>query len=214
MGENATLIKLGSLENIEQLRNQGLLYMNNLPYFWKLEDEELRGDPNDSVDEIDRGKKGLITDQDDPAIPIVNWNLRIHPPEPKKINIFCMYAIRPTRGTFPIASKNYKFGSHALVLTNPQEFIDRISTYLKKKAIKAKADLVDYVDDNYKGKVGPFRKLRRFEYQSEWRLVCYDGPGKKRELPIGSLRDIAIIMRSNEVNNKMTVDSYGVLHWS
>ena len=44
MGETGTLIKFGQLEHLLRLRDEGFLYMNNLPYFWKIEDDELRGD--------------------------------------------------------------------------------------------------------------------------------------------------------------------------
>ena len=49
MGEKATLLKLGARDHIIKLQTEGLLYMNNLPYFWVLEDAELRGDPNDGA---------------------------------------------------------------------------------------------------------------------------------------------------------------------
>jgi hypothetical protein len=61
-----------------------------------------------------------------------------------------------------------------------------------------------YVDDEHTGKLGPFRKLKRFYYQSEWRLVSYDGPGETRKIWIGSIRDISIIIRSDEVNKKIS----------
>ena len=44
MGEPGTLIKFGHQEYLLQLQDEGLLYLNHLPYFWKIEDEELRGD--------------------------------------------------------------------------------------------------------------------------------------------------------------------------
>ena len=52
MSEVATLVKFGSHEHILQLQQTGLLYLNNLPYFWKIEDQELRGDRYDGVDNI------------------------------------------------------------------------------------------------------------------------------------------------------------------
>ena len=135
-----------------------------------------------------------------------SWTLRMHPSEPEKINIFCMYALRPlTEGTFPINERNFLFGEHALVLMNRDEFMRRIELTLKSQKIVAKANLVEYVDDDYTGKIGPFRKLRMFSYQSEWRLVCKDGPGGPREIAIGSIRDISEIIRSDEINKEITV---------
>jgi len=81
----------------------------------------------------------------------------------------------------------------------------RIESSLKSQGIRFEADLVEYVDDEHTGKVGPFRKFKKFSYQSKWRLVCYDGPGKPREIRIGSIRDISVIIRSDEVNKEIRV---------
>jgi hypothetical protein len=117
-----------------------------------------------------------------------------------------MYALRPlTEGTFPINERNFQFGEYALVLMNRDEFMRKIESTLKSQKIVPKANLVEYVDDDYTGKIGPFRKRRMFSYQSEWRLVCKDGPGGPRELAIGSIRNISEIIRSDEINNEITV---------
>lgn len=205
MREQATLIKFGKYEYICQLRDEGLLYLNNLPYFWEIEDEELRGDSFDGVAEVRRGRNGTATPVGDTENPlkVTNWVLRVHPSQPERINIFCMYAVRPSLGSFPVEERNFQFGDYALVLTNPQEFIERISSRLTSQGVKHRAALVDYVDDEYTGEFGPFKKLSRFSYQSEWRLVCYDGPGEVRRLHIGSIAEISAIVPSAEVNQKI-----------
>ena len=120
MGEPGTLIKFGRQEHLQLLQEEGLLYMNNLPYFWKIEDEELRGDPFDCISEVSRGPKVVLTLADEKEILIQgNWTLRGHPCEPEKINIFSMYALRPLiEGTFPVSKTNFRFGKHALILIN------------------------------------------------------------------------------------------------
>lgn len=207
MGEPGTLIKFGQQEHLLQLQDEGILYMNHLPYFWEIEDRELRGDPFDCIAEVARGPRISFPSADGKEVFMEgNWTLRMHPPEPEKINIFCMYALRPLiEGTFPINERNFRFGKHALVLMNRDEFMRRIELTLKSQKIVAKANLVDYVDDDYAGKIGPFKKLRRFFYQSEWRLVCKDGPGGPRKIRIGSIRDISEIIRSDEVNKEIRV---------
>jgi hypothetical protein len=206
MVEKATLIKFGQYEHIYQLRDEGLLYMNNLPYFWQIEDERLRGDEFDGVAEVMRGSNGTATPKNEPEKPVkvTNWVIRVHPAQPEKINIFCMCAVRPSVGNFPVDKRNFRFGDYALILTNPQEFIDRISSQLKLQNIRHKADLVEYVSDDYRGEVGPFKKLRSFAYQSEWRLVCYGGTGKERIFRIGDIKDICIVVECNEVNQKIS----------
>jgi hypothetical protein len=73
--------------------------------------------------------------------------------------------------------------------------------------MECKADLVEYVDDSHIGRVGPFIKLKRFAYQSEWRLVCYNGPGGPLKIKIGSIRDISVILRSDKINNEIKIET-------
>jgi hypothetical protein len=233
MGEHATLVKFGQYDHILQLQREGLLYMNCLLYFWQVEDDELRGDPFDGVSIVVRGREGSLSTTDGHKIPfrITNWTLRIPPLDPDVIdeivglpldqrstrrirpldpdstNLFSMYALRPDAGTFPVDERNFRFGDYALVVTNPQQFIDRVGAHLENAGIRGTAGLVEYMDDDYEGYVGPLRKLRRFAYQSEWRLICYDGLGGPREIRIGTIEDISVIMRSVEVNRSIMVCS-------
>jgi hypothetical protein len=172
--------------------------MNNLPYFWKIEDSRLRGDECDSVDARYSGSSGTASTLDGKKITITNWTLRAHPPQPEKTNIFCMYALRES--SIPVDERNYQFGDYALVVTNAPEFMERVSSHLDRLRIGFTADLVEYVDDNHNGQLGPFKKRRMFAHQSEWRVVCYDGPGGVREIRIGSIQDISFIIPSNELN--------------
>jgi hypothetical protein len=208
MGEPGTLIKFGLQAHLLQLQDEGLLYLNLPQYFWEVEDEELRGDPFDCIAEVARGPRIGFTLADGREISMEGeWILRMYPPEPEEINIFCMYALRPLlEGTFPVDEKNFRFGDHALLLINRDEFMRRIESTLKSQRIRAEANLVEYVDNKYTGKLGPFRKLKRFAYRSEWRLACSNGPGKPREIRIGSIGDISVIMRSDEVNKTIRVD--------
>ena len=74
------------------------------------------------------------------------------------------------------------------------------------KSTVVQSSLVEYVDDKYIGELGPFKKLKRFAYQSEWRLVCSEGPSGPREILIGDIRDISVILRSNEINQLIKVE--------
>jgi hypothetical protein len=207
MGEPGTLIKFGKLAHLLQLQNEGLLYMNHLQYFWEVEDED-RGDPFDCIAQVHRGPKMGFTLPDGKKVFMEGeWTIRMNPPEHEKINIFCMYALRPlVEGTFPVDKRNFHFGEHALLLINPPEFLHRIESALKFQRIRGDGNLVEYVDDKHTGDLGPFRKLRKFSYQSEWRLVCYNGPGWPREIRIGSIADISVIIGSDEVNKEITFE--------
>ncbi|TFG90779.1 MAG: hypothetical protein E4H16_01145 [Candidatus Atribacteria bacterium] len=212
MDEPGTLIKFGKLEHLQQLQDEGILYLNHLPYFWNIEDEELRVDPFDCAVQVLRGPKVTMVMPNGNEMTVCrDYTMRSEPPEPERINIFCMYALRPEVETFPVDQRNLRFGDNALVLLDSQQFMDRIASSLEHERIAPKAGFVEYVDNEYIGEMGPFKKLRTFSYQSEWRLVCYDGPGKPREIRIGSIRDISVIISSDEVNSEIRVDFESVV---
>jgi hypothetical protein len=206
MNDFGTLIKFGDHKHLFPLQKEGLLYLNTLPYFWEIEDQELRGDPFDSVAEVHRGRKVVFPLPNGKEVSMEgSWVLKMPLPGSERINIFCMYALRPLAGTFPVDEKNFRFGNFALVLLNRPKFMRRLESTLKSQRIEAQADLIDYVDDDYTGKVGPFKKLKRFSYQSEWRLVCAGGQGEPRIIRIGSIEDISVLIRSEEINTEMKV---------
>ena len=206
MIENATLVKFSEYKYLRQLKVEGLIYMNNLPFIRKIEDKMLRGDMFDSVTEIHRGKTGTLTPNNKPEniFQFGNWVLGIDRSPPEKVNIFCMCSVRPSKGIFPIDDRNFSFGDYALIFTKPQEFIDRISRYLQSQNVSHKASLIDYFEENYTGEVGFFKKRIHFQYQHEWRLVCKNGPGKARIFHIGSIKDICIIVKNTEVNQRLS----------
>ena len=207
--ENSTLVKFGKKEHIENLYNNGELYMSNLPCFWELEGDECRYDPNDSLSEYHAGNRGYMTlktiEGKEVKISITNWGCRIPPVNPETINLFCMYALRPFHGFFPVDERNFIFGDTALVMLNGDEFIKRVGNALDKESIVWKANLVEYVDDDYTGKIGPFRKHERFRYQSEWRIVCMRGSEDPRKLYVGNLRDISQMILAKEINSEIKI---------
>lgn len=200
----AALLKFGESEHLALLRDEGLLYMNPLPFFWKCEGKDaLRGDHFDSVDAIRRGTKFAIGKSPDQMQAMTgNFEFRIHPPDSQKINLFCMFAFVPNKTPLPIDERNFEFGTHALVVKDVDEFVKRMMTTIDREGILFERGLVEYVNDDHSGEVGPFKKLRKFEFQSEWRLVCYEGPGDVRQIRIGSIADISELVPCEELRGQ------------
>jgi hypothetical protein len=99
MDQPGTLIKFGKLEHLQQIRDEGLLYLNNLPYFWNIEDEELRGDPFDCAVQVIRGPKVTMVMPDGNEVTIcTDYSARIHPSEPERINH--AYPVNPHKRAF------------------------------------------------------------------------------------------------------------------
>ena len=76
---------------------------------------------------------------------------------------------------------------------------------MKCQKIVAKGNLVEYVNDEHTEKLGYFKKFNRFSYQHEWRLVCLEGSGEARKIRIGSIRDISVILPSDEINKQIQI---------
>lgn len=207
MDQPGTLIKFGKLEHLQQLRDEGLLYMNNLMYFRNLGDNEHRGDPFEGASQVISGPRATMVMPDGNEVTICkNYTFEMLPSEPEKINIFCMYALRPLiDGAFPVDIKNQQLGDHALILLNRDEFIQRIEINLKSQNIEGSAELIEYVEDKYTGERGLFRKIDKYSFQYEWRLVCKGGPGRERKIKIGSIQDISVILPVDEVNRQIQV---------
>jgi hypothetical protein len=204
--ESAALIKFGSYENMCSLRDKGEIYMNTLPYFRQIEDDGLRGDPFDSVNEIQRGTKGhVVIPSTGKKIRVTNFELRIGPDDPEQINLYCMYALRARQESYPIHEKNYNFGTHALIIFNAQTFMDKLRAELKDKNINGSSNLVEYINNDHIGKAGPFKKFQKFAYQSEWRLLCSNGNDEPRKMIIGPINDISLLVETHNINNEVTV---------
>ena len=207
--ERSTLVKVGKLEHLKQLRETGCIYMNPVSYFRGLENDELRQDHYECSEYVTRGNEGqgkvTFPNGEKATLNIERWELWQDPKSPEKTNLFCKYALRPDYGSFPVNQRIFDLGDHSLVMMEPQSFIRKIEQALSKKDLKAKANLVSYVDQTYQGPMGPFRKRDNYAYQSEWRLIVRSGSEEPFKLYIGDITDISIIINTSEINQLISV---------
>jgi hypothetical protein len=186
---------------MEALRQNGSVYMNTLDAFWRIEDGGVRGDRIDGVDRMENGTQATITDLNSNIVPIkvTGWTMEFRPPEPERINLYCMYALTWDSGAINVDPRVYGFGDTAVVFTNPNAFLERLQDALGETGRDFHAELVNYVPRNYVGDTGLFCKTEPYMFQSEWRLACYDGDGMPLQLDLGSLEDISVIVPTNEL---------------
>ena len=199
--EPGYLIKFGSTDHMETFREQGLLYMNNLPYFWGIEDEGVRGDAYDSAIHMQHGTHAKIFEPDthrEIPVTVTGWTFRVPPPGAELINLFCMYAVRPS--TFPVPDRVLSFGDAAVLITDPNEFMSRIKTRFEALKINGGGDLVRYIPDDHRGGVNPFEKRQRYAWQAEWRLRTNDGPNGPKTVELGGLTDISYLLPAADIN--------------
>jgi hypothetical protein len=196
--ERATLVKFGRPEHIQALQ-KGLMYFNKLEYYLECEDGPPRADPPRAAEVVVPDRPG-----------VAGWDFRVQAPDAQAVNLFCMCALRPGCGSFPVDERNLALGEAALVLREPQQFIDRAREALRRARISARAGLVTYVGESYSGELGPLRKRAPHAHQSEWRIVCYHGPGCGFSLEIGDITDITLVVQSAELNSILSAGT-GVL---
>lgn len=194
------LLKLGQKEHLATLR-AGLLYMNSLAYFTKLENDAARSDPYEGTDSIiqqcDVGE--LFFDTQMPGINPLRFdgppdglvNIRISLNKTSACNIFCMFAVNePIVGS--IFPKTYEWpGDQFVLFTDTAEFLNRVIVAAKRQGLRAEGRMVEYYDETkYSGQVGRFLKRSSYSYLREYRIVVEPGVDGPFLFEIGDLRDI------------------------
>lgn len=206
-------IKVGQREHMEEFRNAGLLHMNTLRYFLKLEDP-LRGDPYEGTAVLlqpSRLKRIAVADHE--IRPADVLEIRLHADEALDCHLFCLHALTSERaelmldGAPAVDERNFGFGTHAVVIKDVKEFMRRVERVVTGDKLGLTGKLVAY--DDYRkrhGDVGFFVKPDKFAYQSEYRIVVPPSGGEVFRLVLGSLEDISDIYPVAELNRVITVE--------
>lgn len=231
------LIKFGSKDNLEKLQ-AGQLYMKNLQYYVDLEkntDDEDIGDKYDghlilkdakiTVYSYDTGE--LVTQFDAPT---ASMNLGY-----LKCPVFCMFMFdyrnhteENLRGdtltvqyqfTEKQLSKMSKFGSHALIIKNGEEFMKRVKNGLQNNGYGYTRDLVQYYDGNtfeHMKEISEndmriaFWKRQKYAYQQEYRILAHAQTEDYLSIEIGDLRDITELVQAKDLLNTLFRVNYKV----
>ena len=185
------------------------MYLNTFKYFREIEDGLVRGDRYEGASEIQRGTEGSITTSDgrDLGASMRSWEFGVFPPSDSATNLFSIFILTPLN--YPITERVLSFGETAFVVRKPDEFLARIKSALESQGLPGTGGKVEYVSDDFTGKVGPFQKRKSFEWQSEWRLKIDGGSCQPRTITLGDLSDIAFVCETSEVNDRFTVTKSG-----
>jgi hypothetical protein len=216
------------LEHAEDFR-RGRLRMRTLGHFKSLRDgtDALRGDPYEAastilqpskidtfkIDGVDKNPRHLLA-------PVL-----IHYPAPLTWFAFCLYSLSTVgfaeelsaeslprlKESMQLSDECTRLGDFAVVVTDGDQFIDRIETRVKALNIGGAMAYVKYYDPNeFHGEVPasevPFWKPRRFAYQKEFRVVLSpQDASDPYVLDIGDISDISTMVPVSEFNAKFTV---------
>lgn len=198
-------LKLGSLENITDLYENGTIYINTIEFFKKIEDNDLRGDNYEGASEIINSLPGTF------RIPEIDRDIKYEKIHLKKSfdqilgNIYSLYCISskgfPNPLDFKIDEKNLRFGTHCLMIKNSQYFFDKIKSELKNNGFYFRHGFVNYYDkDKINNKeLTLFDKPKEFEYQKEFRFYVHNNNLEPIKIQIGSLKDYAEIIETKDL---------------
>ncbi len=188
----------------------GLLFMNPLSHFVKIESNPIRRDEREGHDfwmQPDRVTLSVKIEGAFKAIPGIIGPIAYSHESDLAANVFCMYALRATVAKELVDPRNLAFGDTFAILKDGDEFLRRVRAAVQKAGHVLQSHLVEYVDaSTYHGPMGIFRKSSEFSYQSEFRLAILPGTGSPYRLEVGDISDITVTGPIAELNRRMKVD--------
>lgn len=205
MKEYVALLKIGKLEHLQALRDEGHLHCKPLRYFSELEDNIRRGDELEGVTAIINLDGGTLRMKDvdasdsDYSKPMnINTGKIMQSADGARGNIFCLYSISADKhelgNDHNITKEAKAFGDHFLVIKNYHEFLKRIRLRLEKLGMTGNFGFITYKDfSGYSGKKTHFEKDLAFQHQHEFRIFINNQYEKILCLNIGSIADISEI---------------------
>lgn len=202
--EIVAFVKIGNKEHIEEFCHKGLIYMNPISFFKKIEDGKLRGDIHEGRHLVSQGDFIKLKINDDwlefNKEKDQSFNCQFYQEYAKtKGNIFSMYTLfMPVNNeNITVDKRNLEFGDYCLVITYTSEFMNRVKSSFEAMRIKLNYSFVNYYDyKTYSGKAGVFHKSNIYDYQNEFRLFYENENNTPFSLKIGSISDISKICKS------------------
>jgi hypothetical protein len=207
--ENRVLgvFKFAARNHIEQFV-QGVLYMNTLQHFVKIETGSLRMDSNEGTSHVLRGdgailKMTLTADDEYKPVAEIRGPIRYKPDDLRTVNLFCMYALASDA---LVDERNWGFGDTFALLIDFDKFMKRVKAAAQGMGQELRYQLVEYIDElSYEGPVGVFKKLSGFSYQSEFRIALFPGTGAALRFDVGNLSDNVIVGPLADLNDRLKV---------
>ncbi len=237
--ENALymLVKFGSEENLTKLQH-GQLYMKNLQYYVDLEKNTSDEDVGDKYDGqmmledtkvtlVDYETKELFREY---TATRVSMGLGF-----SKCPVFCIFSFDDRNRinaelngdnlrvryefTEEQRTKLNNFGTHALIIENTNEFIERIQNSLLSNEIGYSRGFVQYYsfnniehfrqvkEDNTKI---AFWKRQKYAYQQEYRFLAHTTVDDHLIIDIGNITHITQLVETKSLLNTYVEGNYGV----
>jgi len=196
------IFKLGQKIHMEELLYEGHVFMNNVSYFAKIEDDSPRSDPDEGTryclnadGATFRRKQGTEWQ----TIGSLSGAMRFRSDVLASANLYCLHARTERDYGKVFILDQLGFGDAYVLFLNSDEFLRRVQEAATKIGQRLQSRVVEYVDrSHYTGAMGIFRKFSEHAKDREFRIALLPGTGQPLSLRLGDLSDIAIMGSTNE----------------
>jgi hypothetical protein len=216
--EGIMLIKFHENRYINPFYEEGLIYMNTLPYFQQIKDKQIRGDKCENLTSVLQPNKVKVLingiEITDIISPITIYN---SPDDLNKFtHVFSMVSLcngdRTRKDNKIFDERVRNFGDMLVVIFNLKEFFNRLVkklNYFKKNGdiLSFKMDRVFYINiNNYHGQMTAFHKVNEYSWQQEWRLaITAINVNNPFQFEIGNIADISKKMDVKDFKNEISI---------
>ena len=200
----ALFIKIGKEKYIKDLYENGTVFMSTLEHFRSIEDEFLRGDPNEGAACLVDSNKATM------KIPSLGYegnpiNIR-YGNFLKTGNIYSLYCLSsygfPTPEGFTMDKRNLDFGSHALIIKKPGKFIEQVAKALDERSLYHEHGFVNYYKNQDRlSDLTAFDKSDLFEHQKEFRFFVENDVLETISLNIGSMKPYSEMCETKDLSS-------------
>lgn len=204
--------KFGSKEFMEDLLNNGTVFLNTVNVFKEL-DDNYRGDKDEGVSDIIQAEHALLELQLPPVLggQTIRLNkenglvgpIKISDKDYTNTNIYSLYMIYADE-SFKADDKVLQFGDYFVMIHDPKEFMNRMNKALDTGGYQYSYGPVTYIDKGeYQGSMNIFNKFSEYSYQNEYRYHVINHEDKPIILKLGNLNDIAMLCPSEVIKGMM-----------
>ncbi len=203
------MIKFGRADHMAALLNHGEVYLNTVGWFRQADANAERYDNMEGASEIDQVTWIKLQDEEGNVFEFSRPEDPRHTPKHGRLrsahvlthsdgfkgNIFSCTGIEVGEGSKfkRLDSRFGQFGDAAILIENPNQFLNRVEEALRSLGLEYLLSPVTYYDPNsFVGKLGPFMKKDMHAYQHEVRIWVKSDADEPIRLQVGSLRDIAV----------------------
>lgn len=199
-----SFLKFGDENRINDMFENGTIFINTIEYFRKHKDKKGRGDPYEGASYIKNYPPGIF------EIKSTNYKgnyLKLHIKESYESvlgNILSLYSVSSkwcnNPANFKIDKRMALFGSHCLVIKNNALFLSLIENKLEENGYKYWHNFVTYYNkEKVSGKINLFQKTNEYAYQREFRFYIENNTLNPIKFQIGHLGEIAEIVPTTDV---------------